>query len=469
MTESIITDSIGAETALRDPGGRQNVEIEGHARLPIRFKALYASGDMVDGTVAYAVGAYLFYYLTVVCGLSGTLAGLALAITLAVDAIADPLIGFVSDNTRSRLGRRHPYMFLSALPAAVSLGLIFSVPAGLTGGALFAYVMAALLVLRVAMSAFTLPYAALGAELTANYTERSTVVAYRSAFNIFANFVTMSLALRVFLKDAHGHLDLLNRAAYAPFAWCVAGLTLAGGLISAFGTLPLRGRLRAVPANASASPLRMLAELKDVARNRSFVALFICILLFWAAQGTIGILNLHVVKYFWRLPGGVIQTLPLFSLGGLATGIPIAGLVLQRAEKRVVSILGPGDPLRVPHRLASPFRIPAGVLLTRQRHGGTLALWSILAVAEVLKNWAVTCVAISFWSMLADAADEHEFLFRQRREGLFFAGPRRSRPRRPWRSALWSRASPSTASASRAISPGWAMRISRPTSRATLA
>lgn len=53
---------------------------------------------------------------------------------------------------------------------------------------------------------------------------------------------------------------------------------------------------------------------------------------------------------------------------------------------------------------------------------GGMALWSILAIAEVLKNWAVTCVAISFWSMLADAADEHEFLFHERREGLFFAG-----------------------------------------------
>src|SRR4030095_3525322 len=79
-------------------------------------KSLYAFGDVADGIKNTAIGTFLLFYLTPVCGLSGSLAGAAIAITLTVDAIADPLIGYISDNTRSRWGRRHPYLFGGALP-----------------------------------------------------------------------------------------------------------------------------------------------------------------------------------------------------------------------------------------------------------------------------------------------------------------------------------------------------------------
>lgn len=413
MTESTLNDTIlAAEVVIRESDA---AAIDATPLLPIRDKVLYAAGDMVDGTVSYAVGAYLFYYLTADCGLSGSLASAALAISIVVDAVMDPLIGYVSDNTHSKWGRRHPYMFLSAFPTALALGLIFSVPAALTGVGLFAYIMVALLVLRVGMSAFTLPFAALGAELTTHYTERSTIVAYRSGYNIAANIITWFLALWVFLRGADGKLTLLDRNAYAPFAWCVAAVMLVAALVSTLGTLRLRGRMHVIPSTASASPLRLLFELKDVVRNRSFVILFACILLFWAAQGTIGILNLHVVKYFWKLPDVMIQTLPLFAFGGLFTGIPLAGVILTRFEKRIVAIWG----------LAILCILHMALPLMRVMHllpETGMPIWSILAVVEVIKGWAATCLGIAFWSMLADAADEHEYLFGSRREGLYFAG-----------------------------------------------
>jgi GPH family glycoside/pentoside/hexuronide:cation symporter len=410
-----MADSLLSETLAVDMGPPIEAGAIPQPPLKIREKAAYAAGDMIDGTVSYAIGVYLFYYLTADCGLSGSLASAALAISITVDAVMDPLIGYISDNTHSRWGRRHPYMFLAAFPTAAALGLIFSVPAGLSGGWLFAYIMATLLVLRVGMSAFTLPFAALGAELTTSYTERSTVVAYRTFFNISANIITWVLALWVFLRGPDGHLQLLNRAAYTPFAWCVAAVMLTAAMLSVLGTLRLRGRMHVIPRTATASPLQLLSELKDVARNRSFVALFVCILLFWAAQGTIGVLNLHVVKYFWKMPDVWIQSMPIFTFVGLFTGIPIAGLALQKLEKRLVSIWSLA--ILCSLHMALPFM---RVLHLLPDNG--LPLWSILAVVEVIKGWAGTALGIAFWSMLADAADEHEFLFGSRREGLYFAG-----------------------------------------------
>ena len=380
-------------------------------RLSPAALSRYAAGDLVDGVVSNAIGIFAFFYMNIVCGLPGAVAGALLAISIAVDAVADPLIGYLSDNTRSRWGRRHPFMLASAFPAAIGLGLFFSIPAFLTGAANFVYVMTALLIVRIAMSGFMLPYGALGAELSTNYTERSTVVAFRSAFNNAGVCAVIVLGYWVFLRGNAIYL----RANYAPLGWSLALILLVGALVSALGTQNLRGRLQPVAHGAPASLRRFAAELIDVFRNRSFLVLFVCILLFWAAQGVIAVLGLHATKYFWKLPPEVIGTLPFVSIAGGVSGIPIAALILQRVEKRLVSIWGLVI-VCVIQMIGAPLRI-AGVI---PDHGPPL--WLILSGFLIVSGWATSSVAISFISMLADAADEHELLFGSRREGLYFAG-----------------------------------------------
>ena len=91
---------------------------------------MFTAGDIVDGTVNFGIGAFIFYYLTAVCGLSGTMAGGLLAVSTVSDAMLDPLIGSITDNTRSRFGRRLPYMLIASVPATLSFSLLFSLPAG---------------------------------------------------------------------------------------------------------------------------------------------------------------------------------------------------------------------------------------------------------------------------------------------------------------------------------------------------
>jgi GPH family glycoside/pentoside/hexuronide:cation symporter len=387
------------------------VTAEEQAPLSAGAMSLYSAGDLVDGVVSNAIGAFAFFYMNIVCGLPGAVAGALLAISIAVDSVVDPLIGYVSDNTHSRWGRRHPFMLASAVPVALGLGLFFAIPAHLGGGATFAYIMVVLLTVRIAMSGFTLPYGALGAELSSNYTERSTIVAYRSAFNNAGLCAVVILGYWVFLRGPAIYL----RASYAPFGWSCAVIVLAGALVSALTTQHLRSRLKQIPKGAGASLRRFVAELADVFRNRSFLVLFLCILLFWAAQGVIAVLGLHASKYFWKLPPEVIGTLPFVGLFGGITGIPLAGLILQKVEKRLVSIWGLAI-LCVIQMIGPPLRI-FGLL---PDHG--MPLWLVLSGFLVVSGWAGTSVAISFISMLADAADEHELLFGSRREGLYFAG-----------------------------------------------
>jgi GPH family glycoside/pentoside/hexuronide:cation symporter len=179
-------------------------------RLGPSLMALYGSGSVADAVVQAALGSFLFFYLTAVCGLSNTLTGVSLFVALAVDAVADPLVGSISDNSWTQWGRRHPFMFGGAAPLAIALGLMFSIPSGLAGAWLFVYATAMSIALRVSQSVVVLPYIALGAELSDDYAERTNIVAARVLFTVVGTILCLSLGLQVFLGGPRG---LFHRAA----------------------------------------------------------------------------------------------------------------------------------------------------------------------------------------------------------------------------------------------------------------
>src|SRR5262249_35831576 len=118
---------------------------------PVGFGTLaaYGTGMFVQDTLGVGLGTLLLFYLNNVCHMSGSAAGFAVGSALVVDSFVDPLAGSLSDNSRSRHGRRHPYMLAAALPIAVGYGLLFSIPESLTGVALFAYALSMLMIVRV--------------------------------------------------------------------------------------------------------------------------------------------------------------------------------------------------------------------------------------------------------------------------------------------------------------------------------
>ncbi len=131
---------------------------------------LGAAGDSIPYNLFYT---YFVFYLTNVAGISPAIAGTISMISIIWSACADPVVGFISDNSRNPKGRRLPMMSKSIWPLAVILIFLYIAPTGLSGGLLVAYFIFACILLWTFYSTYGVPYGALGAELTNDYNERN--------------------------------------------------------------------------------------------------------------------------------------------------------------------------------------------------------------------------------------------------------------------------------------------------------
>jgi GPH family glycoside/pentoside/hexuronide:cation symporter len=380
--------------------------------LTRRFKIEYGVGAMADGIVSAGFGFFLLFYLTAVCGMSGAMAGLAKLISLLIDAVADPAIGLASDRIRSRLGRRLPFMILSVLPFAGAFGLIFSMPASLTGVPQFLYVTVCLIVLRLSLSCFVLPFTAVGAEATDDYRERASIVSFRLSFQNAGILCAVVLGLGVFMSGPTG---ILERQNYVSFAWTCAVVVVVTGLIAIGAVRRALPRLHGPAPGEAHFFAGFLREMWDLVRNRSFVVLFGTVLAYFLAYSTSGSLALHATRYFWKLDPFAIQLILLATTLGPLLGAPISALALRYVEKRTLTVVAFFAISLL--QLWPPIFQLYGLLALN-----SISTAVILFANLVLVGTAMIVAGIGFQSMLADTADEHEWLFGTRREGLFFSG-----------------------------------------------
>ena len=382
------------------------------ARLSVWAKAIYGSGEMVNGITATGLTYLAFFYLTAVCGLSGTRAGMITFITLLVDSVADPLVGLLSDNTRSRLGRRHPYMLGSIVPIAIAFAMVFSIPAAFTGLRLFCYVVLLMLVLRVGLSFFYLPYLAIGAEVSDDYYERSSIVGYRLFCSAISAFACLYLGLGGLSANPAA---LLERSNYLRFGWIAGAGLIVIGLGATLGTIPQIPRLHRAHRRPGRPLVHFIRELREIFQNRSFVSLFLCCLLFFVAQGTAAVLAIDANRYFWNLSASINQAVLLTLVLAPVIGMPIARLLQNHTEKRTLAI--GGALVFAVCQFYPPLMRIYGLLPNDFRYLGEL-----LVANAALSAVGLVVSAISFQSMMADAADHHEYLFGVRREAMFLSG-----------------------------------------------
>lgn len=145
-----------------------------------RTKIGYTSGDLGISLIFFSVGFFFLFYLTDMVGLSPFLAGLAMSIGMIWDAVTDPLMGYICDNTRSRFGRRRVYLLFGSVPLGISFLLLWTIPDVGPTGLKFALATGFFLLFKTAYTVVAIPYMSLLPSLTTDYNERTQISGLRA-------------------------------------------------------------------------------------------------------------------------------------------------------------------------------------------------------------------------------------------------------------------------------------------------
>ncbi len=384
------------------------------AKLPVRIKMAFGIGQIAEGVQSAVFLMFLLFYYNQVLGVSGTLCGLALAISLFFDAVTDPLVGNLSDAWRGRGGRRHPFMYAAALPLGLGFFLLFNPP--VTGEwALFGWLLGMTVLVRGAMTLYHVPHSALGAELSTVYRERTLLVAFRHFFGAIAYVSVFVLGFLVYFSATAEYPNgQLNPAAYGPFSGWLALAMVVSVWYSAFGT---RERIPHLPA-ASANQQFVLSTLAQqtwhVMKNPSFRSIILGFAIIIIAFGAAGALNLYMLTFFWQLDPGAIFFVLVAGPVGSMFGYVSATAYFKRLEQKQGVALGVFIWL-LAHGLSVPLFM-LGVL----PQPGTPAMMLTVAAFSAVGAFGIAQLLVGLGTMLADIADEHELESHQRQEGVFF-------------------------------------------------
>ncbi|MEH6547920.1 MAG: MFS transporter [Sneathiella sp.] len=349
-------------------------------------------------------------------GLSPFYTGLAILITLAVDAFSDPFVGHLSDNWRSRLGRRHPFMYAAVIPILLSYFYLWNPPTELSATGLFVFLTLIAVAVRLFITFFEIPNAAMLAERSRGYDERTALMSLRDTMGWLGG-VVMAIIAYVFFSVPTDTIEtgVLNAQGYQSFGLLAAIVMVATTLISAFGTHKLIPLLPQPKENDGRSKPTFRGNLRVVFANPSFRALFIASLFSMMAFGVIITLQIYFATFLFGLDNNQIAFFPLFMILAALIALWLTPRLARGYEKRSVVRF-----LALVCLVITNIALILKLLDWLPENGDPLLLPTLLIHILVSTGFLVALQTV-FGSMTADLVEDTERVTGYRIEGLYFA------------------------------------------------
>lgn len=385
-------------------------------KLPLRTKLAFGIGSAAEIIALYAVSSFALLYYNQVLGVPAHWIGIAISMSLVLDGLTEPVVGSWSDRTKSKLGRRHPWMYAAPVPIALTFYFIFNPPAGLDQMGLTLWCGVFVSLLRQVMTFFHTPHLALGAELSPNYLERSKVMAYNSFFTWAGGASMTWVALSYFFPSTPEYpRGLLNPEPWSNFALTMSLVIVAVLFASAWFT---RDRIPFLPQPAADVKKFSLGEFfSDVwkaLQNRNYVWLLIGIFFLSMMVGLKEGLRLYTATFYWQLSSEEMRWFVIGSFFGYATAFLFAAKMHGKFDKRATLVWG-----GVAYSLTTAAPLVAG--LTGIISPETPNLLAMLITWSALSYGSLSIMQIGAMSALADIADENELRFGVRQEGILYS------------------------------------------------
>lgn len=359
-------------------------------RLSLGAKLAFGAGDLSPAIATLIPSFFQFFFLTTVAGLNPLLAGSVRAILSIWDAVNDPVIGWLSDRTRSRLGRRRPWILYGAVPFGVIYALQWVVPPFSDTGK-FIYYLGVGLLFNIAFTAVNVPYTALTAELTQDYDERTSLNAFRFAFSIGGSLIAGVL-----------HPMIVGRFGTATTGYLVSGVIWGGLCIFPFFWC-VAGTRECFKVDDESVSMGIIQQFRTAFANRPYLFVIGIYLFSWlAVQFTSSILVPYLT--FWLGKPDLIPGMLLAVQGSAFVCLFFWNIVSRKIGKKAVYIIGMIFWIGV-----------QSVLFFVQPDQSSLAMF-----LGVLAGVGVATAYIVPWSMMPDVIEYDELRTGQRREGIFY-------------------------------------------------
>ena len=368
-------------------------------RVPLTTKFSYGLGGLTDYFFLNLVNAMAVPIFAIALKMDPMLVAVALAIPKVVGAITDPVAGAISDNARTRWGRRKPFILGGGLVGVILLPLIWMPPFDSQLG-MFIWLAILLGIFAVAYSFFVVPYGALGFQLSTNYDERTRVLAWKGYVQVLGTFGA------AWLYWACLHPVFGNEVVGVRWISAFVSLIMLGGLLAT--VFACREK---VEASARQPKIPLLPALKLTLSDRPFLILQASVLIIAIGTGCEGLIGSYVHIYY-TCQGSKELASVITGTGGTLTvfssfaALPLGLWISTHYGKRTGAVVGLCIALvgicllpftLVPH---APYLI--------------IVSWVIIALG-------MPAASLMFGSMTADITDEDELRTGMRREGMYVA------------------------------------------------
>jgi GPH family glycoside/pentoside/hexuronide:cation symporter len=387
-------------------------------KLSKRIKLLYGFGFSAQGIKDGLFQIFLFFYFSQVLGLGAGLTGLATIIALFFDAISDPLVGVLSDRWKSeRWGRRHGFMVISAIPLGVFIYLLFSPPSDLDQVGLFLWLTTFTILVRVSLTLFQVPGMSLGAELSVDYNERTSITSYRVMFVALMSTLIIIIGFVVFFVPSEKYSrGLMNPETYPKFAMFCGFLIILSIIVSALGTRKVIPLLPKAAENQIKFNLKtFFKEVAMMFRMKSYRTIILYTMVLYIGIGVGTVFTTYFMEYYFQFTETQMALLPIASGIGGILALFLASILGEKFDKKravLYSTIAFSILFSLPYNLR---------LLGIFPENGELSLILIYFVCILFAYMFLWIVLSIVGSMMADVVDEFELKTNNRNEGLFFS------------------------------------------------
>jgi glycoside/pentoside/hexuronide:cation symporter, GPH family len=362
-------------------------------KLSRRTKLMYGIGDAGINMADTMVGLLFAIFLTDVVGLRPALAALALFLGRSSDYLNDPIIGYLSDRTRSRWGRRRPFILFGMLPFALVYMLIWWRPPFDSQVALAIYYAVAFILYDTAATILYMPYFAMTPELTSDYDERTKLTTYRMVFSIIGAMIAYVVPLAII-----GNMVPQNASRILNVGAGVAVVSILPMILVFLGTRERKEYQKQEQTSIKDS-------LKAAVKNRPFLYAIGIFLLTWTAFDVLQTVLLYYLKYRMHMEGNGDLIFALLFVGALVS-LPFWSWASSRWDKRRAYIG------------AMLYLVVVMVLI-----GFMDPSWGLAAMAtlSILAGLGVGAIQLLTWAMIPDAVEWDEYQTGKRHEGMFYS------------------------------------------------